>query len=297
MVKLMRICICTSILPVLASALQVTLQEPFSSPQYEDTSQLDITTHSNWTLGSLTNSTFHESYHPLEETDLFLSELARAYPQNVLLETVGFSAEGRKIIAAAIQRPQLRKKKDKLKKKLRFVIMGTQHGREWIATSTALYLSHALVADPDEQRSITGLLDNSDFYIIPTPNPDGYKYTWEVDRFWYKNRMSVGHTECHGLDMNRNWGFSWEPSSSPNEGPCEAWYPGTRPYQAPEVKALAEYFEQLEDVKAFIDLRSYGQMVSTPYSYSCSMVPQMKRICWKRRMGRRQLCVSCMELQ
>ena len=31
---------------------------------------------------------------------------------------------------------------------------------QWIATSTALYLSHALLADPDEPGSITGLLDD-----------------------------------------------------------------------------------------------------------------------------------------
>lgn len=60
-----------------------------------------------------------------------------------------------------------------------------------------------------------------DFYIIPVPNPDGYVYTWEQDRFWsvllarlsscktdggprYKNRQNVGpDEECTGIDMNR----------------------------------------------------------------------------------------------
>ena len=36
------------------------------------------------------------------------------------------------------------------------------------------------------------------------PNPDGYEYTWESDRYWYKNRQVIGpYTECVGLDMNR----------------------------------------------------------------------------------------------
>ena len=66
------------------------------------------------------------------------------------------------------------------------------------------------------------------------------------------------------------------------------------------MEALADYFRRLEDIMAFIDLRSYGQMgayprplgvtasvsgdmlmmrcilrviVSTPYSYSCNVVP------------------------
>lgn len=96
------------------------------SPKVNFPAHLNI----QWTLGTLANTAFHSTYHPLSETNAFLSTLARAHPENVLLEVIGFSAEGRKIVAAAIKRPQLKKKKDKLKKKPRFVIMGTQHARE-----------------------------------------------------------------------------------------------------------------------------------------------------------------------
>ena len=42
--------------------------------------------------------------------------------------------------------------------------------------------------------------------------------------------------------------------------PCSTWYPGHRPFEAPEVNNIANYIQTLPDLKAFIDLRSYGQM-------------------------------------
>jgi extracellular matrix protein 14 len=96
-----------------------------------------------------------------------------------------------------------------------FVILGAQHAREWIATSTALYVAHALAADPAAQPkdsaklSLRHLLDHFEFYVIPLPNPDGYEYTRKFDRLWYKNRQHVtpdlGLGVCKGIDMNRNW--------------------------------------------------------------------------------------------
>ncbi|KAG5733471.1 putative metallocarboxypeptidase, partial [Termitomyces sp. T112] len=95
--------------------------------------------------------------------------------------------------------------------KLSFVIIGAQHAREWIATSASLYLAHALVSDLSEPYSLSRLLNVFDFYIIPVPNPDGYEYTWEKDRFWYKTRQQVSpKSDCVGIDMNRNWGYKWK---------------------------------------------------------------------------------------
>ncbi|KEP50926.1 peptidase M14 carboxypeptidase family A/B-like protein [Rhizoctonia solani 123E] len=165
--------------------------------------------------------------------------------------------------------------------KNRVIIQGAQHAREWIASATALYVAHALVVPEDETGSLRHLLDDFDFTIIPVPNPDGYAYTWTTDRLWYKNRMQLqadmpALDQCRGIDMNRNWGYHWNTSdngfSSGSQDPCSHWYPGAYPFQAPEVTAIANYIRRTPKIRAFLDLRSYGQQLMYPYSYSCEQV-------------------------
>jgi len=237
---------------------------------------------SGWDLTSLSNTTFHSSYHPLQEIEAFVRQLAALYPDVVHLGYLGHSAEGREMIAM-----RLSKGTESAKTKKGIVITGAQHAREWIASSTALYLAHALVSSSGEPQAMSQLLDNVDFYIIPIPNPDGYVYTWEQDRLWYKNRQIIGPNEkCVGIDMNRNWGYKWKaradfPTSRPSENepvavadPCTHWYPGHRAFEAPEVNNIANYITTLPALRGYIDLRSYGQILSTPFSYSCKKWPK-----------------------
>ncbi|KAJ7466652.1 hypothetical protein B0H11DRAFT_1921840 [Mycena galericulata] len=72
------------------------------------------------------------------------------------------------------------------------------------ATSTTLYIAHALLAPANETGPLVHLLKVYDFHILVAPNPDGYVHTWQNDRFWYKNRQVVGpNAACVGIDMNR----------------------------------------------------------------------------------------------
>ncbi|KZS90090.1 hypothetical protein SISNIDRAFT_488625 [Sistotremastrum niveocremeum HHB9708] len=235
-----------------------------------------------WNISDLRASTFHLSYHPLYEIDSFLEEMANEWPDLVELIDIGASAEGRKTLAVKIARTDLNKKGKRVKK-FAYVIQGAQHAREWIATATALYFANTLVVQKPKSLSHHKLLDHFDFYIIPTPNPDGYEYTWTEDRFWYKNRQSLGSDErCFGLDLNRNWGYQWSeetdfagkpPKKKLPKDKCSHWYPGSRPFEAPEVVNVATFVSSLKRKMAFLDLRSYGQMLSTPYSYSCHDLP------------------------
>ncbi|KZT02813.1 uncharacterized protein LAESUDRAFT_729776 [Laetiporus sulphureus 93-53] len=234
----------------------------------------------SWNLTSLSNTTFHSVYHPLDEIEDFVQAMVALYPDYVQLVNIGHSAEGREMFAMKISKGQ----KANFKSKSGFVVTGAQHAREWIATSTALYLAHSLVSSASEPYAIASLLDNYHFYIIPVPNPDGYVYTWVTDRLWYKNRQILGPNEkCVGLDMNRNWGHKWKARAdfptaqkkptTPTD-PCTPWYPGHRAFESPEVNNIANYITTLPSLKAYIDLRSYGQMISTPFAYSCKKIPK-----------------------
>jgi hypothetical protein len=261
--------------------------------------------------GGVANSTFHDAYHPLAEVDEFMFDLAGNYSDRAHLLNLGHTGEGKELYALKISNGGLsldfedevkvdserrcittrRGKKARGGKKPKprvptggarpgIVIFGPQHAREWIGTATALYLSHALLANSSEPGSLAPLLDTHDFYIVPSPNPDGYAYTWEHDRFWYKNRQVIGpYEKCVGLDMNRNWGYKWKKAAKAGlkdsglTDPCSHWYPGRRAFEAPETNNLANFVEALPNVVAFLELRSYGQMVSSPFSYSCKKTP------------------------
>ncbi|GAA5868702.1 hypothetical protein JCM3774_003630 [Rhodotorula dairenensis] len=168
--------------------------------------------------------------------------------------------------------------------KLRFVVAGTQHAREWIAASTALYLMHELVAlDSQGKVPHRKLLEQVEFTFVPVVNPDGYVYSWEHDRLWRKSRQPVGPSsssssssgkgeggdkECLGIDLNRNWGYKFQPGTRPN--PCSDAYPGARAFESVELQALRDYMLG-PGVDAFMDVHSFGQMLLFPYSYSCDV--------------------------
>ncbi|KAH6901555.1 preprocarboxypeptidase A2 [Coprinopsis sp. MPI-PUGE-AT-0042] len=246
-----------------------------------------------WNLTTLNNSTFHERYHTGKEIKHFLQQLVELNPNTTSLSRIGLSYQERNILALHISTPdglaEIEKKKKKKKRKgpkhtgkLDFVIVGAQHAREWVATATSLYLAHALTFNTThaEPHGMSSLLDVFNFHIIPLPNPDGYSYAWKKDRYWYKNRQVVDfHSKCVGVDMNRNWGYKWKNTAVGGQpavpaDPCSHWYPGSRPFESPEVNSIANFVNALPNPVAFIDLRSYGQTISAPFSYSCKRLPK-----------------------
>ena len=157
------------------------------------------------------------------------------------------------------------------------LLFSCQHAREWISPMVNMYNADTLIRQYDTDPYIQALVDNAEIFIIPVVNPDGYEYTWDVYRFWRKNRRDNGDG-TFGVDLNRNWGFGWgldlpgRNGGSPITSSNTYW--GTGPFSEPESSAVRDLFHDHPNIRAANDIHSYGQYILQPWSHSEDLPPE-----------------------
>ena len=156
------------------------------------------------------------------------------------------------------------------------LVTGGLHAREWIATSSVNYAAWSFIQSMDEDPIVQKILERFDFVFVPVLNPDGYDYTWEVDRLWRKSRQQTKMPLCQGLDLDHSFSYQWNSAGRQNE-PCSGSYGGDEPLEAVEASQLTDWAKNETEngfkFAGYLDLHSYSQQVLVPYSYSCQVQP------------------------
>lgn len=191
--------------------------------------------------------------------DALTGLVARGRP--VLVDTIGTTDEGRPILAVKIGAA------DDAPGRPNVLYLGAHHAREWISAEMALrlieYLADSLPATP----AGAALLAARDVWVIPVVNPDGYQYTFDVDRLWRKNRR-LNADGTRGVDLNRNYPAFWGVDDVGSSAvPSAETYRGPGPASEPETRALMA-FHQSHPPDMAISYHSYSDLILYPYGYA-----------------------------
>ncbi|XP_062579870.1 carboxypeptidase B-like isoform X1 [Saccostrea cucullata] len=195
------------------------------------------------------------------EIDSWLTSMALQYPTLAKVESLGTSHEGRdmKIIKLG--------KNDEGRAKPVIWIEAGIHAREWIAPATAIYTINKLLTEYGSDSDVTRLMDEFDWHIIPSANPDGYEYSHTTDRLWRKTR-SRQSGRCVGVDPNRNFDISFGGAGT-STNPCSDIYPGTRAFSESETSNIRDaILTERARIKLFLSFHAYSQLLLTPYGYT-----------------------------
>ena len=141
------------------------------------------------------------AYSTFEEIDAWMEEVANDYDWVSIFE-VGTTYEGRIIRGLSINPAgqskvmwidagMLKKhyKKSKFSENqgwpLSSVICQGIHAREWAVPAVATYIINELTYNYDSNQEYA---DSFNWYIIPVDNPDGYAYSWDSVRLFWKKK-------------------------------------------------------------------------------------------------------------
>jgi len=127
-----------------------------------------------------------DAYHTYEELSIVLRNLALQYPEICLLESIGKSVLGRELWIMKISDNVTIEENEP-----EFKYISSMHGDEPVGMELCIYLIHYLLENYNVDSRITRLVNETETWIMPLMNPDGYI----AHQRWTAN----------GVDLNRNF--------------------------------------------------------------------------------------------
>ena len=207
-------------------------------------------------------------YHSYQEMYDEMVQINNNHPAITNLSSIGQSIQGREIWAMKVSDNPTQEEADEPD----LLYMANMHAREVITPEIMLYFLNYLVDNYGTNPEITDLVNNREFWIIPTQNPDGHVYCETVDPMWRKNRRNNGDG-TYGVDLNRNYGYMWgydDYGSNPNTS--SSTYRGTGPFSEPESQVIRDLCISHNFVFC-LSYHSYSNLWLFPWSYVAQNTP------------------------
>lgn len=134
-----------------------------------------------------------------ELADLFVG-LQKEYPKLVDTRSIGQSLDGRDMIVVRINK-DVQRPRNLLTPMFKYV--GNMHGDETVGRQLLIYLAEYLVKNYGVIPEVTALVNNTDIYLMPSMNPDGFEKSKEGSCESMRNYY--GRYNGAGTDLNRDF--------------------------------------------------------------------------------------------
>jgi carboxypeptidase T len=225
--------------------------------------------------------TLDPEFHTYEEMADELIVLQSAHPQIAMMESIGVSAEERRVIWAFKISDNVHQEEDEPA----VLYNGVHHACEVMGLEICMRLISDLLNDYGTDPDVTFWVDNTEIWFIPLLNPDGHSaVTDSISLWWRKNGRDLNDNgvlyeydcndwwECYteGANNNRNYDFNWVYGGSPD--PWHYDYRGAYPFSEDENVSIRD----LAEVQKFVVSISYhssGEIVYYPWHWDGSYAP------------------------
>jgi Zinc carboxypeptidase len=197
----------------------------------------------------------------------YMADLASANPDIIDLVDIGNTHQGRDIWALRLTDEATDGEDEPA-----VLYSSTIHAREWITTEVNRRLLEWFIKGWREAKpDVVEIMDTTELWFVLVQNPDGYQYSFEVDRLWRKNLNDNDGNgvidSLDGVDLNRNfpehWNFDDEGSGTIFS---DETYRGPSAASEPETQAMIGLMETIRPVY-HISYHSFGQLLLYPFGF------------------------------
>jgi carboxypeptidase T len=176
------------------------------------------------------------------------------------------------------------------------------HAREYTTAPLVLEFARWLVNGYGVNADATWIMDHHEVHLMLHTNPDGRKRA-ETGLSWRKNVNNnfCANTNTRGIDLNRNFGFTWNTTGGEGSSgsACNLTYRGPSASSEPETQAVESYIRSLwpdrrgpgvndpapSDTSGIhLDIHSFSQLVLWPWGETATPAPNGPAL---QTMGRR----------